>query len=1301
IAPYKTEKEILHLFKSASSIGRQDLSREIAGEKLERPEINQIIELLKNSEKSILLTDRPGSGKSWILLELADIVERNHQWSVLFIKGDRYDDICTEAELRQELGLSENIVGLAARLAFYRKVIIIIDSLDALSLGRDQKALKAFLALIDRLQSVEGISLVVACRDFDLSYDPLLRDRKWGKKITIADLDFRLVIAPILKKWGINPDSISEIQQKLLTIPRNLKMLERLVGKVPLESLPSTYHFLNSFIEEVVVKDPNLGKPALLALQDMASTLLKNRSLFMHKDCFKGDEEICRRLISAEVLLADTHRNRLAFYHQTLLDILITRDTVAKDGTLEEFILRNPPLPFIRPSVRAFLFYLRAHAPELFLRQVKKALENDNIAYHLRRLIAESLAEIQPTSADLPLFHWLLEHHADLFRRFFWSIKGPIWFDLFASDLFNKFLKDYSYNYLKLDFLLKLREWMNIYPEETIAYWKEAIDDDYNLIPQLLLTIENFEHWKAKGGRSLVETLLRKSPNDHEFGLGKIVSKYVDRTDDGDDLLWHYITINVPEDKLDRGFFHRHDGGLQCDRHEFHKESFFSKRVCKSSYLLDRCLEAVEHWSRSLFSQPDDSFRNAFLNDTSWVLTHSRDDIRHLSPLSELLNSMEFSLKERSKINDNWWKANESLLRQTSEASIAYMFIRAYQVNVIDNIKGITEFLKRDEILEYGSLSFEIGKLMRDSFPYLPPDFQEELQLKILNHLCSGHLTEENEKWVFDRRFKYLCLIPIIFRLPEVQSFIEKWQDEFGLAPNTPDIYSWGGTVVSPISVEDMNSLSDGAILKLIKFYDESKNRWESCEELIGGTDSIISTFRNCCAKDPMRFLPFIEKVYEQGILKEYAISVFKGVTDHLEYRFGNTQPPNEWKPVEPLPDGHHLALSLLMCLSKYTDFWNNGYVVARALEICCHILEESEEIEWLLLFLSRLANHSNPEELKQVIFSNNKAGMTSDDLMYGALNSVRGIAANGAIELANRLLTKGEKLPELLIPLLFRFAKDPVAAVRVSILMKLPLLTHYDNNLGWNILDAVFKDPHPFLWPHGERFLYYQYHNHFDRVQPYLDRIKSEAIETAGETWGMISTLAYLSGHITKDQLFNDLTDLNNKGAWLGAAQVFSANIEGQHRDVCEEGILQILKDEEIYSEVLSRIDTAFEHLSTGGAERTIEIAERFICAHDAKQLGRLHWFYDWLPLLANNSPRSALTVCEKLIDKIDGSGQRCYIGHQEGLVSAVIRILREADEDEMDDLTFIRRAIDLQDRLMRLNLVDILQVLEEAGRE
>ena len=76
--PKRSEAEILDTFRRASNIGRQWL-RTIAGEKITRPELRQLITLIEQQKRSILLTDRPGSGKTCVLLDLAEYIEQQTQ----------------------------------------------------------------------------------------------------------------------------------------------------------------------------------------------------------------------------------------------------------------------------------------------------------------------------------------------------------------------------------------------------------------------------------------------------------------------------------------------------------------------------------------------------------------------------------------------------------------------------------------------------------------------------------------------------------------------------------------------------------------------------------------------------------------------------------------------------------------------------------------------------------------------------------------------------------------------------------------------------------------------------------------------------------------------------------------------------------------------------------------------------------------------------------------------------------------------------------------------------------------------
>jgi len=498
-----------------------------------------------------------------------------------------------------------------------------------------------------------------------------------------------------------------------------------------------------------------------------------------------------------------------------------------------------------------------------------------------------------------------------------------------------------------------------------------------------------------------------------------------------------------------------------------------------------------------------------------------------------------------------------------------------------------------------------------------------------------------------------------------------------------------------------MLSLSDETLIRLFQFYDQHNRDSYEHEHLVGGTEAVVSTFRDCCALDPARFIPFFDRIVSEEILNEYAISVMEGIAYHIRYRFGNLQPPSkEWKPKEPLLVGKALGKVILKWIYQYKFLWKKSYKIAEVVKSCCHVLEDPADVELVIFCQFRLANHQDPEAIKQRIFSKDKKDISGDDLAVEALNSIRGITAEGSILLALNLLKGQKQLHELLFPLMLRFATDSHPAVRVSILNYLPYYAHYDFDGAWKLYHAAFQKPHILLWSHGEHFLSCQYHSNFDKVRPYLDRIEKEAIETAGESWGRISTLSYLSEHLSDAQLFNDLDSLNNNNAWIGAVQVFRANISNTNsQEKCEKGLLYIINNTTITPGLLNEIDSAFEQLNADRADITLLLARKYISAfEDVKGICKRLWFYDWLSKLSNNEPFSALQICENLLSRIEESKSQCHIWQGEKLISSAIRILREADL--VDDPDLISRAILLQDQLLRLNLGDMSKALDEAAR-
>ena len=106
-------------------------------------------------------------------------------------------------------------------------------------------------------------------------------------------------------------------------------------------------------------------------------------------------------------------------------------------------------------------------------------------------------------------------------------------------------------------------------------------------------------------------------------------------------------------------------------------------------------------------------------------------------------------------------------------------------------------------------------------------------------------------------------------------------------------------------------------------------------------------------------------------------------------------------------------------------------------------------------------------------------------------------------------------------------------------------------------------EDNDEHLWEIAEPCLYYSYHKHFSEVSLILERIFSTSSGKALETWGRISALAALSGHIDIDAFISRLRSLASIDAWKGAATVWACNENAvQHPQQCFSGLCSGLQE-------------------------------------------------------------------------------------------------------------------------------------------
>ena len=348
--PSLTEKEIIGQFQRTSAIGRNDWKRTIAGEKITRKELDVILNFIRDKKNTVIVQDRPGSGKTCLLLDLADAIEKDSRFQLLFIKGDRFAKVVSD-----DSALPKEIVESCGLLSSTSQVIVIIDSLDVLSCQRDHAALNFFLTLIDQLQIIQNVTVVAACREFDLKYDPSLRERKWDAEVKLKDFDFQNTVIPILSKLGISVEHLNPDLKELLCLPQNLSLFEKICGFEGVFEVRTTYDLYKAFIEYTLKQDKDIEGQVFEKIFSIAERLLKEREHSLPKIVINIDEHVLHSLVSKGVLNEEAD-GKIGFSHQTLFDNFVASSALQNATTLSKLILEHPPLPFYRPSVRSYLF---------------------------------------------------------------------------------------------------------------------------------------------------------------------------------------------------------------------------------------------------------------------------------------------------------------------------------------------------------------------------------------------------------------------------------------------------------------------------------------------------------------------------------------------------------------------------------------------------------------------------------------------------------------------------------------------------------------------------------------------------------------------------------------------------------------------------------------------------------------------------------------------------------------------------------------------------------------------------------
>jgi hypothetical protein len=1292
LAPPMDIAEVRLSFAGTSAIGRS-WQRDIAGQHIPSPVVNELLSAIDEKKRAILLTGLPGSGKTCVMLALQEALEQRAQThsdiTPLFIQSREFADLASVQE-RQAQGLSSDWVEKAARLAENAHVIVIIDSLDVLSIARDHQMLRYFLAQIDRLLLISNISVVTACRDFDRHYDRHIAERKWDCELKCQPLDWITEIAPLLGAQGIETDSIDAVTRELIKNPRELALFVELARREGSFNVVTSQSLAQRYLDTFVRANNALGDAAIQAIEAIASDMLNSRSLVVPHQRFRASQEILRELCSLNVL-RETQEGKLTFGHQTLLDVLVISGAVRSGVTLNVFLQGLPPVPFVRPSIRSFVEQLALGDRREFRKQLRAVLKG-SAAFHIRRLVAESFAAQRPQDDDWSLIRDLRENHRDVFQVIY-SATAIEWHHFWIKHLAPD-LRSARDSEGMTAHIYRVAQWKNEDPTGVLALWMDALSLDWldinGIADQLGFHLTDLKTENIALFFPLLERLLNM-PRRTYSSLGQVVARCVVAGVADDALLWRYITDGISDEDL---LAFRFDNKLRCNTHEFgNHTNFILQHMKQSTALLNLALDALERWSNvraSRYGETVIGYRYGFLGETSFEDAHSQREIRHVDSMNILLDAVEAAILYHTNANSDWWESNRERLYSSREGALIYFAILACTKSPAHNIELIGRMLCNENLLAF-ELSYELGTLIQSAFIFLPPETQEVVMTNILR-VREEKLTEEDwPLWILKKQAELVVTIPCYLRSARAQAVVEMYEKKAGNVIRQPDIRIRGGSVAAPFGYEVFLNSRDQGVLRLLSHY--AMHDYHFDDFLVGGTREVGGQLREASSLHPARFLALLS-FHWLDIPEKFRDDIMAGAATYLAHRYGNLQPNSTWKPIEE-PDASLLVGEILDELERHPKHWQHHRTAAKALEACANVIHDQQNAERLIFLALGFIDLHEDDPIKG----------DNVNLISMGINMAKGDIAEALMILANNLRKRGNQFPELLTPCLRRFANDKHPAVRSLILRRLPYLQNKEFDLGWDLFHIIMQDASG-LWEIAEPCLYYAYRNHFDVVSPLLKRLRSEGSGNDLKAWGRISALSAMAQQIDLTELLGDLKTLDKTEAWEGAATVWT-NFENfqRHREQCLSGLEAGLSAGAAHAEsVADQIGHLFQD-EPAVISIPVELIRRCFDvfrndSNNDKKHHRLSRLHEWLNATSQHDPELALAVTEIYLTYVSHCKPYLY-DHGNSLTQLMTCLFAEAEErEESDDGAMLRRVVVVQDTLLSLGVNGVADWLKAAER-
>ena len=413
---------------------------------IHRDEVDQIkdwIERKASDERPsrlALLYGKAGIGKSIVMHDLLEDLQSNQDFLVLGLKSDQIEFVDTEV-LRQNIHLAKPIETVIEEMAQkYKRVILLIDQIDALSLSlsSNRTPLRSLLKLIGQIQHIPNVRVVISCRPYDLEYDPLLDNLRVKNKWELKEFTQKQVEGILIENNC--KEQMNDNLLRFLGNPLHLYMFLKVKPEEQLTDPLSTDLLYHQLWRKYVLDDSvrKFNKDRLLALFDkLVSTMYERQELSVHIRAFETDFSAELQYLLTNELLLKTKSNQIQFFHQTLFDYAYARRFTEQGRDLLEVLKGQHQGLFSRAAVKSILTFLRNQDRREYIYVIDQLLyakDDDGkelYRYHLKSLALSNMAYFEtPLEEEKNIISRKIFQDKVYMDVVFESVYMPNWFDV-------------------------------------------------------------------------------------------------------------------------------------------------------------------------------------------------------------------------------------------------------------------------------------------------------------------------------------------------------------------------------------------------------------------------------------------------------------------------------------------------------------------------------------------------------------------------------------------------------------------------------------------------------------------------------------------------------------------------------------------------------------------------------------------------------------------------------------------------------------------------------------------------------